>query len=133
MKRSALFVLAFVSVMLAAGAASANRWECVNSGSTSSSPKAVCYVSYVRYYPGAKTYVKAKLHDPLGRTGCSYVRVSLGSGSSGPGSVEEVRGSLSMLLTALTTGLPIKFYRLTSYGSSSDCYAGAVILSKPGH
>jgi hypothetical protein len=130
MKTKIAIVLTVVS-MLIATTALADNWECTSNGS--SSGESLCYVSYVRFYPGNGTYVKAKLHDPSGDTTCNYVRIKVGTGGSGPGSVDEVRAAQAMLLTALTTGLPIKFWRLTSYGNSSECYAGTVIVSKPGH
>jgi hypothetical protein len=132
-KRLFVSIALFLSTLAVSDAARADHWECVASGSSSSSPAASCYVSYVRFYPGSTPYVKVKLHDPRNRTSCNYMRVKVNTGGSGPASIEEVRGSLAVLLTAMTTGLPIKFWRLTAHGSSSDCVAGTVIIAKPGH
>jgi hypothetical protein len=133
MKKLILSISLVACTLTFASVARANHWECVASGSGSSSPAASCFISYVRFYPGAQPYVKAKLHDPDNRTNCNFVRVGINTGGSGPSSIEEVRGSLAVLLTALTTGLPVKFWRLTAHGSNSDCVAGTVIISKPGH
>lgn len=101
----------------------ADQWECSDGDSK-------CYVTYVRFFPGATTYVRAELHDPDGLTTCTHVRFQLGSGVT---SVEALRGVEAALLTALTTGLPIRFWRLTAYGDDTDCYASTIIVSKQGH
>ena len=125
--------LLFALITLTTGLAGADEWECTAGGSNSSGAEAVCYVSYVRFYPGKSTYVKAKLHDPDNVTSCNYVRVQIDTGNSGAQGIDEVRGAEAVLLTALTTGMPVKFWRLTSHGTSSDCTAGTVIISKPGN
>ncbi len=131
MTKFTLTALTFLATMAMSTAAYANDWQCTASNSSSSA--ALCYVSYVRYFPGNTAYVKAKLHDPDNKTGCDYVRVEIGTGSAGAQTREDVRSAEAVLLTALTTGMPIKFWRLTAHGTSRDCVAGTVIIAKPGH
>ena len=120
---ASIFVVTTLSIT-----AHADAWECsAGSGSTSD---AVCYVQNVRFYAGANPYVRAKIYDPENDTACEYIRFRLNSGAD---SMEAVRGAESMLLTALTTGLPIKFYTRTAYGNSADCYGATLFVSKPGH
>ena len=102
----------------------ADEWEC------SASSQSKCYVTHVRYFPDASPYAQAKLHDPDSATTCTHVRFAVASGVD---SVEALRGVEAVLLTALTTGLPIRFWRLTAHGSATDCYAATVIVSKQGH
>lgn len=119
-------LLATMAALLLIGTnALADQWECSNASGDSG-----CYVTYVRFFPGATTYVRAELHDPDGLTTCTHVRFQVDSGVT---SVEALRGVEAALLTALTTGLPIRVWRLTAYGSDTDCYASTIIVSKPGH
>ena len=112
-----------------AGSARADGWRC--SKYNTSGSKAVCYISNVRFFPGENSYVKAKLHDPEEKTGCSTVTVKLNHGA---GSTAGVRGAEAVLITALTTGLPIKFFKLEAESpSATDCYATSIIIAKPGH
>ena len=106
--------------------AQASEWLC--SEGTGPVTKAICYVSSVRFQPGLKPYVRAKLHDPEGDADCEYIQIRYGDGAS---TVEALRGSEAVLLVALTTGLPIKFYSLEQQGE--DCYASSIIVAKPGH
>lgn len=119
-----LALLALVAVVAPGSVALADDWQCV-AGS-----KSKCYVSYVRFYPRGNVYVKAKLHDPDDTTTCDYVSVRLDRGTD---NLDTVRAVEALLLTALTTGMPIRFYRLEQFGDDSDCYASGVSLSSPGH
>ncbi len=119
-----LALLTLVAVVAPGAVASADGWECV-AGS-----KSKCYVSYVRFFPRGTVYVKAKLHDPDDTTTCSYVSVRLERGTD---NLDTVRAVEALLLTALTTGMPIRFYRLEQFGDDSDCFASGVSLSSPGH
>ena len=101
-------------------AAHADSWEC-----ETGNDGAECYVTNVRYYTGAGTYARAELSDPNNNTSCQYVRVKLDNGAVGD---EAVSAARSVLLTALASGLPVKFYRMSEYGSSSDCYAAHVMI-----
>ena len=116
-------ILTALAALAAASPARADSWECAD-GSTSA-----CYVSYVRFYPRGNPYVRAKLHDPRETTGCDYVRVRVAEGTDDPDTVRAVE---ALLLTALTTGMAVRFFRLDRYGSETDCYASSVILSRPG-
>ncbi len=127
MKKSIITIVAF-AIMTLSGAAYADTWECT-AGSSNSGDSA-CYVENVRYYTGSNPYVRAKIYDPNEETTCTYIRYQLNSGAD---SLDAIRGIESMLLTALTTGMPIKFYRRTAYGSDTDCYGATLFVSKPGH
>ena len=117
--------LVFLSICLASQAVWADSLEC------SSNSKSACYVSYVRFFPnGAEPYVRAKLHDPKGTTSCTYVTVQLNQGTN---NILVVRAIEALLITALTTGMPVQFVRLDAYGDSSDCFANTVTLSSPGN
>ena len=105
-------------------AAQADSWECV------SGDKSACYVSYVRFFPNTSNYVRAELHDPDDVTGCNYVTVRVGEGTS---NLLVVRAIQALLTTALTSGMPIRFYRLDAFGDASNCSTNTVQLSLPGH
>jgi hypothetical protein len=97
----------------------------------STDSKSTCYVSYVRYFPnGSDPYVRAKIHDPNNDTTCSYVTVRLNQGTS---NLLVVRAIEALLITALTTGMPIQFVRLDAYGDTSDCFSNSLTLSSPGN
>ncbi len=123
MKRIVLLGLT-AALLAASSTALADDWECRQDSQSK------CYVTHVRYFPGATSYVRAKLHDPAGATTCTHVRFQLDSGVT---SEDALRGVEAVLLTALTTGLPIQFWRLTDHGDDADCYAATVIISKQGH
>jgi len=116
----AILALALVSTP---GAASADGWECVSDG------RSACTVSYVRFFPNGRPYVKAKLHDPGRTTSCTHVRVRIGEGTD---DLDTVRAAEALLRTALTTGMHVRFYRLEAFGDDEDCFASGVVLSAPG-
>lgn len=112
-------------ILIFSSVAMADDWECSSSGTSK------CYVTNVRFDPnGDNPYVEAKLHDPSSVTTCNSVRFQLNEGVT---SLESLRGVEAVLLTALTTGLPVRFYRLTSFGSDQECSASTIIVSKQGH
>lgn len=113
---------------LAAAPAFADSWQCADGAG--SADAAACFVTNVRFNPDTSPYVRAKIHDPDGVTACTYVTIQLNTGGV---TTEGVRGVESLLITALTTGLPIKFWKIDSAGSSTDCYATSVFLAKPGN
>jgi hypothetical protein len=114
-----------VGVLIFSGVALADEWECSIDGDSK------CYVTHVRFVPnGANPFVEAKLHDPSFATSCDLVRFQMNEGVT---SLESLRGVEAVLLTALTTGLPIRFYRLTDFGSNEECSASTIIISKKGH
>lgn len=113
-------------VILAANTATAGNWLC--SDGSGPDGEALCYVSNVRFFPGSPPYVRAKLHDPKRDTRCEHIRIEVGRGAS---SLEAVRGTEALLLVALTTGLPIKFWRVEK--TDSECYVSTVIIAKPGN
>jgi len=117
-------IAAALTLLTLSPAAFADDWEC---GEDSQSR---CYVTQVRYVPDAAPLVRAELHHPTSRTTCTSVSFVLGSGVT---SEEALRGVEAVLLTALTTGLPIRFWRLTDHGDAQDCVASTVIISKQGH
>ncbi len=121
----AIMMGTIATLLLVSGEALADNWECDNASGDSA-----CYVTYVRFFPNGTNYVRAELHDPDNTTTCTHVRFQMDSGVT---SLEALRGVEAALLTALTTGLPIRVWRLTSYGSDTDCYASTIIVSKPGH
>ena len=123
MRQGLLFGVA-ISLLAASPAARADEWECGEDGESR------CFVTHVRYVPDATPYVRAKLHHPGSRTACTHVRFVLDSGVT---SEEALRGVEAVLLTALTTGLPIRFWRLEAHGDDQDCWASTVIISKHGH
>lgn len=117
--------LIILAICLGSQAGWADSLEC------SSNSKSACYVSYVRFFPnGSDPYVSAKLHDPKGTTSCDYVTVRLNQGTS---NMLVVRAIEALLITALTTGMPIQFVRLDAYGDASDCFTNTVTLSSPGN
>ena len=121
----AILSLFLLGAMLAASApAAADGWECVSDG------KSVCYVSYVRFFPNGTNYVRAQIHDPDEVTTCNYVTVRIGEGTD---NLLVLRAVQALLTTALTTGMPIRFYRIDAFGDASDCAADAVQLSAPSH
>ena len=122
--RAGLFVGVTCTLLLASPTALADEWACGEDGQSR------CYVTHVRYVAEATPYVEAKLHHPESRTTCTHVRFVLDSGVT---SEEALRGVEAVLLTALTTGLPIRFWRLTARGSDQECWASTVIISKHGH
>jgi hypothetical protein len=124
MSKAILPLFLFAAILMAGAPAAADGWECVSDG------KSVCYVSYVRFFPNANPYVRAEIHDPDGVTGCNYVTVRLGEGTS---NLLVVRAVQALLTTALTTGMPIRFYRVDGFGTDSNCAANAVQLSAPSH
>jgi len=114
-----------VGILLLGNVALADNWEC------SSDSASRCYVTNVTFVPnGDNPYVKAKLHDPYSVTSCSFVRFQLNEGVT---SLESLRGVQAVLLTALTSGLPVRFWRLTSFGDDDECSAATIIVSKQGH
>lgn len=121
----AIMLGTIAALLLVSGKVLADDWECDNASGDSA-----CYVTYVSFVPNGTNYVLADLHDPDNTTTCTRVRFQIDSGVT---SLEALRGVEAALLTALTTGLPIRFWRLTSYGSDTDCYASTIIVSKPGH
>lgn len=124
MSRAILSLFLGVAILATSVPAAADGWECVSDG------KSVCYVSYVRFFPGTNPYVRAEIHDPDGVTACNYVTVRLGEGTA---NLLVVRAVQALLTTALTSGMPIRFYRLDAFGSASNCAANAVQLSAPSH
>ena len=113
-----------VGILICSNIALADNWECSDGTSK-------CYVTNVSFVPnGDNPYVKAKLHDPSAVTTCDFVRFQLNEGVT---SLESLRGVEAVLLTALTTGLPIRFWRLTSFGDGEECSAATIIVSKQGH
>ena len=117
--------LIFLSICLVSPAVWADSLEC------SRNSKSTCYVSYVRYFPnGTDPYVRAKLHDPKGATSCDYVTARLNQGTS---NLLVVRAIEALLITALTSGMPIQFVRLDAHGDSSDCFTNTLTLSSPGN
>jgi len=115
--------LALVLIAITASTASARTWECVEDA------RSKCYVSYVRFFPNGRPYVKAKLHDPEDTTTCEYVRVRVGEGTD---DLDTVRAINALLVTALTSGMPIRFLCIEEHGDERDCYAAGVVLSLPG-
>ena len=124
MSRAILSLLLFVAILATSAPAFADGWECVSDG------KSVCYVSYVRFFPNGTNYVRAELHDPDEVTDCDYVTIRLGEGTA---NILVLRAVQALLITALTTGMPIRFYRLDAFGDTSNCAANAVQLSAPSH
>lgn len=120
----AIMLGTIAALLLVGGEALADDWECSSGGDSA------CYVTHVRFFPNGTNYVRAELHDPDDTTTCTHVRFQMDSGVT---SLEALRGVEAALLTALTTGLPIRFWRLTAYGDDQDCYASTIIVSKPGH
>lgn len=120
----AIMLGTIAALLLVSGQALADNWECRDDGDSA------CYVTYVRFFPNGTNYVQAEIHDPDDTTTCTTIRWEMGSGVT---SLEALRGVEAALLTALTTGLPIRVYRLTDHGSDTNCYASTIIVSKPGH
>ena len=126
MKRHFVTLLFGLSI-LASTSAGAGKWLCsAGSGPTT---EAICYVTSVRFNPGSRPYVQAEIHDPEEDTVCKYIMVRVGEHDTED--VETVRGSESLLLVALTTGLPVKFY--VHNEESGNCYASSIIVAKPGN
>ena len=124
MSRTILTIFLFVSILATSAPVLADGWECVSDG------KSVCYVSYVRFFPNTNPYVRAEIYDPDEVTNCNYVTVRLGEGTA---NLLVVRAVQALLTTALTTGMPIRFYQLDAFGDASNCAADAVQLSAPSH
>ena len=117
--------VAVVAVLLGISPiAAADQWECGEDGQSR------CYVTDVRFVPEAVPYVRAGVSHPDSQSQCEHVRFVLDSGVT---SEEALRGVEAVLLTALTTGLPIRFWRLTAHGNDRDCWASTNIVSKQGH
>lgn len=119
MRIQQLVLMTLTTVMIST-VAHAGSWEC-----ETGNDGAECFVTNVRYYTGAGTYVRAELSDPNNNTSCQYVRVKMDNGAV---SDEAVSAARNILLTALASGLPVKFYRMSDYGDSSDCYADYVMI-----
>lgn len=107
----------------------AEAWECAGG---SANYNASCYVSFVEVYTAdsgdSDAYILAKISDPLGITACNYIKVQKGSACASP-TVETIKMSEMVFLTALTTQLPIKFETYTSSGDV--CCVSAVMIQKP--
>ncbi len=122
MKWMAIYVVAILSIPTFAQAD--KHWEC-RDGS-----KGKCLVSTVEVHVSDKgssndNYVHAKLADPDAVTGCSVIRVSE---SYHNGSQMTISMAESILMTALTTGMPIMF---KTEQSSGYCYAEKLIVTRP--
>lgn len=120
----AIMLGAIAALLLVSGEALADNWECDDSNDSA------CFVTYVEFHPNGTNYVLAELHDPDGVTTCTHVQFEMDSGVT---SLEALRGVEAALLTALTTGLPVRFWRLTAHGTDTLCYASTIIVSKVGH
>ena len=119
-----------IALLVITGAVHAD-WQCTTDVNNSA---AACYVSNVRYYPGTPSYVQAKLHDPEAKSDCVHIRVKVNDSAE---SIGNVRGSKTVLLTALVTGLPIKFYVVLEdefgVGSNGTCDVTSIIIAKHGN
>jgi hypothetical protein len=122
------FVAVFV-VRTTAKAHSGDVWYC------SSNSNAVCYVKYVEFHASDSssndTYVHAQFTTQVGN--CAAVRVTKGGGAGFYGATAEtVKAAQASLLTALTTGLPIKFAAASGQNPADKiCQADVIVVSKP--
>ena len=115
MKR--IIAFAVMTVVLGGFVSSAAGYDCEDG-----SGHAVGFVEQVSYSPNLVT-VTAVL-QPSSDCACASIRVEGTAASEG-----VIRGVQALLLTALTTGLPIKFdYDGTA---PNDCVATKIVIAKP--
>jgi hypothetical protein len=115
--------LVIVALVLFVGG-NASAWECNANDGT-----ADCYVQYVEIRVNDEatnndTYVLAGLYDPHNLTPCTAIRVVKGVYQA---TTDTIRGTESILLTAMTTGLPIMF---TGTVQNGICNVDVVVIDK---
>ncbi len=118
MKRYLSLLLAAFTLSLSA-AAQADSWEC--DGPTG------CFVTNVRFFTGTPHYVRAEISDPDNNTTCEFVKFAVDSNVE---DVDSLLSTESIFLTAFSSGLPIRFYRRSAFGSTTDCYANYVDIMR---
>ena len=103
--------------------ANASAWECNKSDGS-----AGCYVQYVELRVNDASandaYVLAKLYDPHNLTPCTAIRIAKGQYQA---TIDTIRAGESILLTAMTTGLPIMF---TGDRINGICNVNVVVIDK---
>jgi len=100
------------------------HWEC-RSGSNGK-----CLVTSVEVHTSDSgssndNYVQANLADPNNVTGCKYLRIAEGHSNASQMTISMAE---SILMTALTTGLPFMF---KTNESSNYCYVDKLVITRP--
>jgi hypothetical protein len=126
MKKCMMIIGTFVVCMGIAGAAKA-AWTCNPGG------QAKCLVNYVELYTAdsssTHTYVLANITIPPGVDGGGCVSIKVKKGSANA-SIDTIKMAETILATALTTQLPIK-YEIIATDSGGRCIVDNIAIQKP--
>jgi hypothetical protein len=99
-----------------------DKWVCSNTGKQ-------CHIEYVRYFPTGTQYLMVKLDDTVDN--CRYIKFIKPNGACTGNAYTEgaLRNLESIMLTAMTTGLPVRFYITERDGDI--CIAKTAIIFRP--
>ena len=126
MKNAGLITI-ISSILLFGITATADTWEC--RGSSAGGYRGKCFVTHVKIKNDDDSgYVIATLDTSGSSTTCTAVRVQMGISGEDIG-LDNVRAAEALLMTALTTGLPIKFW--TANAVSGICDGRYISITKP--
>jgi hypothetical protein len=117
-----IIVLSAFAVLFVASSAKAATLYC------HSSNQVKCYVKRVSFSSGnGGVYVVGQLSTTGATNPCNFVRVKVGDTGA---DINEVKAAESVLLTALTTGLPIMFWGPDGEGSGT-CDSTELFVGRP--
>ena len=88
-----------------------------------------CHIEYVRYYPADPQYLRVKLDDTV--DDCRYIMFRKPNHACTGGAYTEgaLKNLESIMLTSMTTGLPVKFWVTERDGNL--CIAKTAIIFRP--
>ncbi len=122
--RISIAIAMFVVMMVPGISNAALTWVCSSGGD------AVCYIENVELYVAdsstGDTYVMAKVFSTDGNLPCPYLRVKKGSQNA---TVDTIRAAEAAMLTAFTTGLPVK--AKVQEETNGFCTVDKLIIAKP--